>query len=50
MKRVILWVVIGVLAVLVIYTTFFKGSVDSNMLSAGKTVGQIASSGMVGGC
>ncbi len=51
-KKLVLWIIIGILSVLVIYVTFFKGAVDSNTLNAGKTAGQVvaSSSGMVGGC
>ena len=50
LKKTILWVVVGVLTLLAIYTTFFSGSVSSNIIPAGSAAGQVASSGMVGGC
>ena len=51
-KKLVLWIIIGILVVLVIYVAFFKGTVDSNTLSAGKAAGQVVASsgGMVGGC
>ena len=49
-RRVVLWIVIGILAVLVLYVTLFNGSANTETLGAGKTAGQIVSSGMVGGC
>ena len=49
-KNTLLWVLIGVLAVLVIYTLFFRGMMGG--ISLGRNAGQAASaySGMVGGC
>jgi hypothetical protein len=49
-RNIVLWIVIGILVVLVIYVTFFNGSADNSTLSAGKTAGEVAYSGMVGGC
>ena len=50
-RNMILWALIGLLAVLVIYTLFFRGSA-ANVVSLGSNAGQAASaySGMVGGC
>lgn len=49
-KSIVLWVIIGILAILVLYVLFFKGSSTGNVVSAGQAAGQVASSGMVGGC
>ncbi len=52
-KRIALWVVIGILAVLVVYVTFFKGSASSADVGAQaiKSTAQASRySGMVGGC
>lgn len=46
-KNIILWVIIGILALLVIYAVFFKDT--GTIATAGQAV-QSASSGMVGGC
>ena len=49
-RNIVLWIIIGILFLLVIYVTFFNGSVSNSALSAGKTTGEVAYSGMVGGC
>ena len=49
-KRIIMWVVIAILIIAVVYVTFFKGGSSGNVISAGQAAGQVASSGMVGGC
>lgn len=49
-RNIVLWIVIGILVILVIYVTFFNSSANNNALSAGKTMGEVAYSEMVGGC
>ena len=50
MKSTIMWIVIGTLALLVIYAVFFKdANVVSKIASSGQSA-QSASSAMVGGC
>lgn len=49
-KNIVLWIVIAILVVLVIYVTFFNSYTGNSTLSAGKTIGQVSYSGMVGGC
>ena len=50
-KKTILWVIIAILAVAVLYVTFFKGAGTGQAIqSAGQAASQVASSGMVGGC
>lgn len=48
-KSLVLWIVIAILAIVTVYVLFFSGS-SSSVVTAGETVGQVASSGMVGGC
>lgn len=52
MRSIVLWTIIGLLALLVIYTLFFRdGSVASNLSSTSQAAQSAASSsGMVGGC
>ncbi|MEX2016930.1 MAG: hypothetical protein WD876_00455 [Candidatus Pacearchaeota archaeon] len=49
-SKIALWVIIGILLLVVIYTLFFQGGSSTSTLSP--TAGQAASaySGMVGGC
>ena len=49
-KKIIPWIVIGILALVVIYIFFFKGTFGSG--SAVSSAGQViqSSAGMVGGC
>jgi hypothetical protein len=49
-KTIVLWIVIAVLAIATIYVMFFQGGTSGNAVSAGQSAGQVASSGMVGGC
>lgn len=49
-KDLMLWVVIGILAILVIYVAFFRGSADVESFSSAGQAAQTAYSGMVGGC
>ncbi len=55
-KKVVLWIVIGVMLVLLLYLTFFKGGASAsqvgNVASSVQSVGSAAPSygGMVGGC
>ena len=49
-KNVVLWIVIAILVIAVVYVVFFKGGSTGSAISAGQSVGQVASSGMVGGC
>ncbi len=49
-KKIILWIIIALLVIGVIYVTFFKGGSTANVVNAANTAGQVASSGMVGGC
>ena len=49
-KKVILWIIIAILVIAVIYITFFRGGSTGSVISAGQSAGQVASSGMVGGC
>ena len=46
-KNLILWITIGVLALLVIYAVFFR---DTGVATTAGSAAQSASSGMVGGC
>lgn len=46
-KNLILWIIIGLLALLVIYAVFFK---DTGAIANAGQAAQSASSGMVGGC
>ncbi len=50
MKNVILWIVITILVLAVIYVVFLKGGSTGSAISTAQSVGQVASSGMVGGC
>ncbi len=50
-KKTILWIIIAVLAIAVLYVVFFRGSgTTGQVVQSAQTVGQVASSGMVGGC
>lgn len=52
-KRIVLWIVIAILAIVVIYVAFFKGGSgigQSAVSSAGQVAKSSYSSGMVGGC
>lgn len=51
-KRIVLWIVIAVLAVVVIYVAFFRGGggVDQSTVSSVGQVAKSSYSGMVGGC
>ncbi|HJZ19209.1 MAG TPA: hypothetical protein VJ208_03830 [Candidatus Nanoarchaeia archaeon] len=49
-KKAVLWGAIGLLLLMVIYTTFFKGSVDLGSLGSNAGSAASAYSGMVGGC
>ena len=46
-RNLILWITIGILALLVIYVVFFK---DTGVASTAGQAVKSASSGMVGGC
>ncbi len=50
-KRIVLWVVIAILAVVVIYVAFFRGGgIDQSTVSSAGQVARSSYSGMVGGC
>jgi len=50
-KKTLLWIAIGVLAVLTLWMTFKTGTVSTGTAkTAGVAVKAAASSGMVGGC
>ena len=49
-KRIVLWVVIAVLAIVVIYVAFFRGGSSSEVVSSVGQVAKSSYSGMVGGC
>ncbi len=51
-KRISLWVVIAILAIVVIYVAFFRGGggVDQSAVSSVGQVAKSSYSGMVGGC
>jgi hypothetical protein len=49
-KKAVLWGAIGLLLLMVVYTTFFKGSVDLGSLGSNAGSAASAYSGMVGGC
>lgn len=50
-KRIVLWIVIAILAIVVIYVAFFRGGSSGQIISsAGQVVKSSYSSGMVGGC
>ncbi|MFQ5531868.1 MAG: hypothetical protein ACE5ES_04595 [Candidatus Nanoarchaeia archaeon] len=52
-RSLTLWIVIGVLALLVVYVIFFQspsGATGQAVASAGRAGTSAASSGMVGGC
>lgn len=49
-KKLILWIIIGILAILVIYVTFFIKPASSTVISSAGQAAKTASSGMVGGC
>ena len=49
-KKVILWIIIAILVVAVIYITFFRGGSTGSAVNVVQSAGQVASSGMVGGC
>jgi len=49
-KKIILWIVIALLVIAVIYVTFFRGGSTGSAISGVQSAGQVASSGMVGGC
>jgi len=49
-KKLVLWIVIAILVIAVIYVLFIKGASSGAAIDAVKTTGQVASSGMVGGC
>ncbi len=49
LKSVILWVIIGVLAVAVIYVLFFRGAGSGNAIASAGQASKTAST-MVGGC
>lgn len=49
-RRIILWVVIGVLFLVTLFLTFKTGSVDISSVQASTGAVKAASTGMVGGC
>ena len=49
-KKTILWIIIALLAVAVLYITFFKGSSTGAAVETASQAVQQVSSGMVGGC
>jgi len=49
-KRTLLGILIALLIISAVYVIFFRGSVSGDVIDAGKTTGQAAYSGMVGGC
>jgi len=49
-RKVILWIIIAILIIAVVYFTFLKGGSTGNVISTAQSAGQVASSGMVGGC
>ncbi len=49
-KKIVLWAVIAILAIVVIYVAFFKGANTSQVVSSAGQIARTSSSGMVGGC
>ena len=49
-KKVILWIIIAILIIAVVYIVFFNGGNTGNVVTTAQSAGQVASSGMVGGC
>ena len=49
-RNLILWITIGILALLVIYAVFFRDTGVATTAGQAAQSAQIASSGMVGGC
>lgn len=49
-KKIILWIIIAILAVLVIYVVFFRGIGSGQAIAAVSQTARSSSSGMVGGC
>ena len=49
-RRIILWVVIGVMFLATLFLTFKVGSVEVSSVQASAGAVKAASSGMVGGC
>ena len=49
-RKVILWIIIAILIIATVYVVFFKGSGTGAVVQSAQSAGQVASSGMVGGC
>ena len=49
-NKTLLWILIALLVISVVYIVFFRGSISGDTIAAGNTAGQVAYSGMVGGC
>ena len=49
-RRIVLWIVIGVMFLATLFLTFNTGSVSVETVQASVGVAKAASTGMVGGC
>jgi hypothetical protein len=49
-RKIVLWIVIGILFAAVLFITFNAGSGTSNVIANTANAAQGASAGMVGGC
>lgn len=49
-RNMFVWIVIAILVILVVYTVFFQGSANSNVVASTGQAAGASYSGMVGGC